>query len=69
LGERPFLRMKRRSFVSVGIGSDFRYLGKKIIGSALAVDDHVVHVAFFRATETEIAGNMANLSRRRGFRI
>ncbi|MCX6564147.1 MAG: hypothetical protein NTU60_11165 [Candidatus Aminicenantes bacterium] len=51
--------MKRRSFASVGMGSDFRYMGKKIIGSALAVDGHVVHMAFFRATEAEIAGNMA----------
>jgi hypothetical protein len=50
------------------MGSDFRYVGKKIIGSALAVEDHVVHMAFFRATEAEIAGNMAGMSRRRGFR-
>ena len=51
------------------MGSDFRYVGKKIIGSALAVEGHVVHMAFFRAGEAEIAGNMAGVSRRRGFRI
>ena len=28
----------------------------------------VVHMAFFRTTEAEIAGNMAGVSRRRGFR-
>ena len=55
-----------KSYESVGMGSDFRYVGKKIIGSALAVDGHVVHMAFFRATEAEIAGNMAGISRRGG---
>jgi hypothetical protein len=57
-----------KSYNSVGMGSDFRYTGKKVIGSALAVEDHVVHTAFFRASETEIAGRMAGASRRRGFR-
>ena len=58
-----------KSYESAGMGSDFRYVGKKIIGSALAVEGHIVHMAFFRAGEAEIAGNMAGVSRRRGFRI
>jgi len=57
-----------KSYNSVGMGSDFRYTGEKIIGSALAVEGHVVHMAFFRATEAEMAGRMAGASRRRGFR-
>jgi hypothetical protein len=60
--------MKRRSFASVGMSSDFRDMGKKIIGSALAVDDRDVHMVFFRTTEAEIAGRMAGVSRRRGVR-
>jgi hypothetical protein len=43
-------------------------MGKKIFGSALAVDGHVVQMAFFRATEAETVGKMAGMSRRRGFR-
>jgi len=60
---------EEKSYESFAMGNDFRYVGKKIIGSALAVDDHVVHMAFFRATEAEIAGRMAGMNWRRGFRM
>ena len=50
------------------MGSDFRYVGKKVGGSALAVENHIVHMDFFRATKAEIAGRMAGMNRRKGFR-
>ena len=54
---------------SVGLGKDFRYTAPKLVGSALAVEDAVIHTAFFRVTETEQAGKMAGMNRRRSFRI
>ncbi|MGA2534010.1 MAG: DUF6569 family protein [Candidatus Aminicenantales bacterium] len=53
---------------SVGMGWHFRYSGKKMVGSALAVDEKVVHMAFFRIDEAEKAGPMAGMSSRRGYR-
>jgi len=58
-----------KSYDSVGLGKDYRYNGFKIVGSALAVDDTVIHMAFFRMTENEKAGNMAGSNRRRSFRL
>ncbi len=60
---------EEKRYESVGKGYDYRFSGKEIVGSALAVEDKVVHVAFFRITEAEKAGGMASTSRRRGFRI
>jgi hypothetical protein len=54
---------------SVGMGWHFRYSGNKMVGSALAVEEKVVHMAFFRIDEAEKAGSMAGLRSRRGFRI
>lgn len=53
---------------SVGYGSDYRYEGKKIVGSALVHDQTVIHMAFFQVTETERAGSMSSVSRRRAYR-
>jgi hypothetical protein len=36
------------TYDSIGRGRDFRYTSKRMVGSALAVDDKVVHLAFFR---------------------
>ncbi|MFO7734214.1 MAG: DUF6569 family protein [Candidatus Aminicenantes bacterium] len=54
---------------SVGLGSYYRYAGPGMVGSALAVDQAVVHMAFFGVDEGEQAGNIARMSSRRGFRI
>jgi len=43
--------------------------GKEMVGSALAVNERVVHMAFFRITEAEKADGMASTGRRRGFRV
>jgi hypothetical protein len=58
----------QKSYDSVGMGLDVRFEGKGLVGSALVVDDKLVHMAFFSVTDSEKAGNMAGLSRRRSFR-
>ncbi len=72
-GPADFLReaaeCEEKIYPSVGQGSDYRYEGKSIVGSALAVDGHVVHLAFFRVTESDRAGDMAATRQRRRFRI
>jgi hypothetical protein len=50
------------------MGWHFRYSGKKMVGSALAVDEKVDHMAFFSIDEAEKAGPMAGMSSRRGYR-
>ncbi len=55
-------------FDSVGYGQDYRYEGKKIVGSALVHASTVIHMAFFQITETEKAGRMSSVSRRRAYR-
>ena len=57
-------------YESVGLGSSLRYEGRGVIGSALAVNDKVIHMAFFRTsgTEGERVGEMAEYSSRRRFR-
>ena len=60
---------EEKIYDSVGLGKDYRYSGPKLVGSALAVEDAVIHTAFFRVTESEQAGDMAALNRRRSFRV
>jgi hypothetical protein len=60
---------EEKRYESVGRGYDYRFTGKEMVGSALAVEDKVIHMAFFRITEAEKAGGMASTSRRRGFRV
>jgi len=55
-------------FDSVGYGRDYRYEGRKIVGSALVHEGMVIHMAFFQITETEKAGRMSPVSRRRAYR-
>ena len=59
----------QKSYDSVGMGVDVRFEGKGLVGSALMVDDKLVHMAFFSVTESDKAGNMAGPSRRRSFRF
>ena len=58
-----------KRYDSVGHGQDYRYEGKKIVGSALIHENTVIHMAFFGITETEKAGRMSSLSRRKANRI
>ena len=57
------------SFDSVGYGHDYRYEGKKIVGSALVHNRSLIHAAFFQVTGTEKAGRMSPASRRRDYRV
>ena len=57
-----------KKYESVGSGWDYRYEGKKVVGSALLYRKKVIHMAFFRVTEGEKVGPMAGYSRRRDFR-
>jgi hypothetical protein len=67
LGETKACAEKK--YESVGKGWDYRYEGRLVVGSGLAVEEKVIHLAFFRITESEKAGLMAGLRRRKGFRI
>lgn len=55
-------------FDSVGYGRDYRYEGKKIVGSALIHESTVIHMAFFQIAGTERAGHMSSVNRRRAYR-
>jgi hypothetical protein len=61
-------RCGQKSYDSVGMGKDVRFDGEGIVGSALVVDEKLIHMAVFSTTDTEKAGNMAGMSRRRSFR-
>lgn len=65
---KKLLLCKEQPFDSVGYGRDYRYEGKKIVGSALVHDSTVIHMAFFQITEVEKAGHMSSVSRRRTYR-
>ena len=65
---KKILQCTEQPFDSVGYGRDYRYEGKKIVGSALVHEDTVIHTAFFQITETEKAGRMSSVSQRRAYR-
>lgn len=60
---------KEKKYESIGKGWDYRYEAEKIVGSALAVEDKVVHMAFFRVAKGEKTDTMASTGRRKRFRI
>jgi hypothetical protein len=65
---KRILKCAEQRFDSVGHGQDYRYEGKKLVGSALVHDNTLIHMAFFQVTETEKAGRMSTVSRRRAYR-
>lgn len=65
---KKILQCKEQKFDSVGYGQDYRYEGKKLVGSALVYENMVIHMAFFQITESEKAGRMSPVSRRRAYR-
>lgn len=65
---KKILQCTEQTFDSVGYGRDYRYEGKKIVGSALVHENVVIHIAFFQVTEAEKAGRMSSVSRRRAYR-
>jgi len=60
---------EEKKYDSIGRGNDFRYEGKTVVGSALAVDGKVVHMAFFRVSEADKSGEMARTRHRIKFRL
>jgi len=61
-----------KKYESVGLGWSYRYAGTGVVGSALAFNDNVVHMAFFSIDEAESLedpGNMAGTRMRRNFRV
>ena len=52
-------------FASVSYGTDVRFKGKGLAGTALVHDNEVIHAAFFRLDEQEEPGKMASLRNRR----
>jgi len=57
-------------YPSVGLGEDYRFMGKEMIGSSLIVNGTVVHCAFFRkelsgSHRSETATGMMDSRRRR----
>ena len=61
-------RSKEKKYKSIGKGDDHRFEGKKLVGSALKFQKKVIHMAFFSISESEKAGKIAGLKRRREFR-
>ena len=44
---------EERRFPAVGLGADYRYDGKDVVGSVLLHDNQVIHAAFFRAVRED----------------
>ena len=71
-GSPKYLTLKEaleKKYKSVGQGTDHRFEGKAILGSALLYRKKVIHMAFFRNAESSKTGRMSSYSRRREFRI
>jgi len=45
-----------KSYPAVGLGTDIRLTGPGVIGGALAVDEHLVHMAAFSTPADEVGG-------------
>jgi hypothetical protein len=60
---------EEKRYSSVGMGWDYRFEGKKLVGSALLYRKKVVHMALFKVEESERTGHIADYQSRRGFRI
>jgi hypothetical protein len=54
-----------REFPSIGFGTDHRFKGKALAGSALVYENEVIHAAFFRLDETEQTERMTSYRNRR----
>ncbi len=56
---------EERQFPSVGHGTDHRYKGKALAGTALVHENEVINAAFFRLEDTEQSERMASYRARR----
>lgn len=62
------LQSEEKKYKSIGQGWDYRYKGKSMVGSALVYRKKVIHMAFFRTTESDQAGRMSGYQERTRFR-
>ena len=62
---REIVASKETRFPSVGYGTDRRFTGKALGGTALVHADEVIHAAFFRLLEEPSIEGMASLHKRR----
>ena len=60
---------KEGKYPSTGQGFDYRFEGEDKVGSALVVENEIIHMAFFRTTREQKTGRMSGYKRRRGYRI
>lgn len=60
---------EEKKYNSVGMGWDYRFEGKNLVGSALLYRKKVVHTAFFKVDEAEKAGRISDYNTRRSYRI
>jgi hypothetical protein len=60
---------QEQKYKSVGLGWDHRFEAPQKVGSALVLEDSVIHMAFFAIEEGEKVGNMSSFIRRRGYRV
>jgi hypothetical protein len=65
---REAQKCKEKKYESVGQGWDYRYEGKALVGSALKLENQVIHMAFFTITDSDKAGKIASSRRRTRFR-
>lgn len=63
------IKCRGKKYESKGIGLDYRFETNKIVGSSLVCSENVIHVAFFSITESEKAGRISSLRRRKEHRI
>jgi len=75
-GAREFMKRaaacEEKKYESVGLGWSYRYAGPGVVGSALAFNEKVVHMAFFSVDEAERMedqGSMAGSRMRRSFLV
>jgi len=60
---------RQEKYPSPGMGDDYRFEGQDKVGSALVVEQQVIHLAFFKASKEEQIGRMSRYKRRKGYRI
>ena len=56
---------EERQFASVGHGTDYRYKGKALAGTALVHENEVIHAAYFRLDDNEQPERTASYRARR----
>jgi hypothetical protein len=59
---------EEKRYKSTGLGWDYRFEAPGRVGSALVVENDVIHMAFFFITTSEKIGNMSGFRSRRGYR-